>query len=145
MKKKQIEKEVLRITKSRLKKTALISIGTISVSLGIIGVFIPLLPTTPFLLLAAACYIRSSKRLYTWLITNKYFGKFIVNYREQKGIPLSVKITVLALLWGTISISAVYATENLWIRIFLLLVAVSVTTHVLSLATLKKNEDNGIT
>jgi uncharacterized membrane protein YbaN (DUF454 family) len=116
MKKKQIEE--VKITESRVKKTALISIGTLSVSLGIIGVFIPILPTTPFLLLAAACYIRSSRRLYTWLITNKYFGKFIINYREQKGIPLSIKISVLTLLWLTISLSAIYATENVWIRLF---------------------------
>jgi uncharacterized protein len=138
MKKKQIAKEEINITESRLKKTVLVSIGTISVSLGIIGAFVPLLPTTPFLLLAAACYIRSSRRLYTWLITNKYFGKFIVNYREQKGIPLSVKITVLALLWGTISLSAIYATENIWIRLFLLIVAISVSLHILSLKTLRE-------
>ncbi len=137
MKNKQIKKEHLRITDSHLKKMLFISIGTVSVSLGIIGVFVPLLPTTPFLLLAAACYIRSSQRLYTWLITNKYFGKFIVNYREQKGIPLSVKITSLALLWVTISTSAIYATENIWLRLFLLIIAISVSMHILFLKTLK--------
>jgi len=141
MKKRQIEIEELKLTDSRFKKTALVFIGTLSVSLGIIGVFIPILPTTPFLLLAAACYIRSSKRLYTWLITNKYFGKFIINYREQKGIPLSIKISVLTLLWLTISLSAIYATENIWIRFFLLVIAISVSIHVLSLKTLGNNDE----
>ena len=70
----------------------LIIAGTVSVGLGIIGMFIPLLPTTPFLLLAAACYARSSQRLYHWLLYNKWFGKYIRNYLQRKGIPLKLKI-----------------------------------------------------
>ena len=70
----------------------MITTGTFFVGLGIIGIFLPLLPTTPFLLLAAACYARSSKRFYNWLLNNKWFGNYIKNYRERKGIPLQIKI-----------------------------------------------------
>lgn len=137
MEEEHFEKEKYTIEENRLKRAVLVIFGTLSLSLGIIGVFIPILPTTPFLLLSAACYIRSSPKLYNWLITNRYFGKFIVNYREHKGIPLSVKVVVLILLWATILISALYATENIWLRSFLIIIAISVSLHVLFLKTLK--------
>ena len=75
-----------------IKKGILVASGTFFLVLGIIGIFIPLLPTTPFLLLAAACYIRGSKKFYYWLIKNKWFGKYIKNYQEGRGVPLKVKI-----------------------------------------------------
>jgi len=74
--------------KQRFVRVALIVVGTISTALGILGIFVPILPTTPFLLLAAACYSRSSQRFYDWLLNNKYFGNYIRNYLEKKGIPL---------------------------------------------------------
>ena len=69
-----------------LIKIILISVGSLSVLLGILGIFLPLLPTTPFLLLAALCYSRSSERFYQWLVTNRWFGEYIRNYREGRGI-----------------------------------------------------------
>ncbi|MBS4538796.1 DUF454 family protein [Clostridium sp. D2Q-11] len=72
-------------------KGILVFIGTLSVILGVIGIFLLLLPTTPFLLLAAACYIRGSKKFYNWLISNRFFGKYIKNYSEGKGIALKTK------------------------------------------------------
>ena len=72
-------------------KVFLISIGTFFVGVGIVGIFVPILPTTPFLLIAAALYARSSKKFYNWLINNKIFGRFIKNYRAGKGIPLKIK------------------------------------------------------
>ncbi|MFZ3577592.1 YbaN family protein [Virgibacillus sp. DJP39] len=82
-----------------MKKVLLTIIGIISLVLGIIGIILPLLPTTPLLLLAAACFVRSSDRLYQWLITNKWFGPYIKNYRDGKGIPLKAKIISILLLW----------------------------------------------
>ena len=70
----------------------LIILGSIFVAIGAIGILVPGLPTTPFMILAAACYIRSSNKLYNWLIKNKLFGKHIKNIREGKGIPIRVKI-----------------------------------------------------
>ena len=126
------------VTSSRLVRGLLISAGTLFVGLGVLGIFLPLLPTTPFLLLAAACYARSSKRFYDWLLNNKWFGSYIKNYREKKGIPSRVKITTISLLWITIAISAVFATDNLLVRIILIVIAICVTTHILSIRTIKQ-------
>ena len=118
------------------KKVALIFVGSVSVALGTIGIFLPLLPSTPFLLLAAACFIRSSDRLYAWLTNNKYLGPYIRNYREKRGMTVCTKATVLSLLWLTIGYSAIFATESLAVRIALAMIAVAVTVHILSLKTL---------
>lgn len=116
----------------------LIAFGTIFVGLGIIGIFMPVLPTTPFLLLAAACYARSSLRFYHWLLYNRWFGNYIRNYRQRKGIPLKVKLLTITLLWLTIGVSAVFAVQSFAVRIILVLIAIGVSIHVLSLKTLKQ-------
>ena len=111
--------------------------GTICLILGIIGVFVPLLPTTPFLLLSAAAYFRSSERLYNWLINHKYLGVYILNFREYKAIPLRAKIISTSLLWGTIGYCIVFMVLSIWIKILLGCIAVGVTWHILSFKTLK--------
>ncbi len=121
-----------------LKKLFLIAAGTISVGLGLMGIFLPVLPTTPFLLLAAACYVHSSPKFYRWLVTNKLFGKYISNYQEKKAIPLKVKITALILLWTTILLSVFLVFDHWSIRLLLLLIASAVTLHILSLKTLEE-------
>jgi uncharacterized membrane protein YbaN (DUF454 family) len=115
----------------KLKKRLLLVAGTISTGLGILGIFVPILPTTPFLLLAAACYLRSSERFYRWLINNRVFGAYIRNYMEGRGMPLNVKIFTILLLWLTIGLSASLGTQNLVVRILLVLVAVGVTQHII--------------
>ncbi|UCD39276.1 MAG: YbaN family protein [Fidelibacterota bacterium] len=119
-------------------KWLLIGLGSVSVGLGVIGIFLPLLPTTPFLLLAAACYIRSSDKFYRWLITNRWFGRYIRNYREKKGVPVTTKVVAISLLWITIGYSAVFAIDNWAIRILLGIIAIGVTIHLLVLKTLKR-------
>ena len=115
----------------------LIFLGTIFVGLGILGMFLPILPTTPFLLLAAACYARSSKRFYHWLLSNRWFGSYIRDYKERKSIPLKVKIFTVSLLWITIILSTILATNVTYIRIILIIIAICVTIHILSLRTLR--------
>ncbi|MBA7498016.1 Inner membrane protein YbaN [subsurface metagenome] len=104
----------------------------------------PLLPTTPFLLLAAACYIRSSERFYNWLINNKWLGNYIKNYLEGKGVSLKVKVLSISLLWITIGYSVVFVVNIFPIRVILILIAIGVTIHILSIRTLKqkKGDDN---
>jgi uncharacterized membrane protein YbaN (DUF454 family) len=119
-------------------KPLLIVFGTIFVGLGIIGIFIPILPTTPFLLLAAACYARSSQRFYHWLLTNKWFGTYIDNYRNKRGMPLKMKIAIVVLLWLTIGLSAALATQFLAVRIILIVIAIGVSVHILSIKTMKR-------
>ena len=110
--------------------------GTISLAFGIIGIVIPLLPTTPFLLLTALCYARGSQKAYHWLIHNRWFGQYIKNYQEGKGIPLKVKIFTILLLWITIIIS-INLINIYWVTLLLLLIATVVTTHIILIKTKK--------
>lgn len=119
-----------------IARLGLIFLGSLFLGLGILGIFLPLLPTTPFLLLAAACFARSSKKLYAWLLNNRWFGSYIRNYREGKGIPLKVKIASLALLWMAIVYSTVFVASGFLVRFILVLIAIGVTVHVLSFKTL---------
>lgn len=107
--------------------------GTFFLSLGAVGIVIPLLPTTPFLLLAAACYLRGSARMYNMMLTNRYFGTYLRNYMEGKGIPQKVRILTTVLLWTVIGFSAAFITDNMLVRIVLLLVAFGVSIHLLTL------------
>jgi len=122
-------------TASRIAKLLWNAAGTFFLCLGIIGIAIPLLPTTPFLLLAAACYLRGSARMYRWMLTNKYFGKYLNDYRAGRGMPLKLKVMTVSLLWAVIALSAIFATSNAVIRIALLIVAVGVTAHILTITT----------
>jgi uncharacterized membrane protein YbaN (DUF454 family) len=115
----------------RIKKQLLIVAGTISTAIGIIGIVVPILPTTPFLLLAAACYVRSSERFYRWLLNNRLFGTYIGDYLAGRGMPLRTKVFTLLLLWAAIGISVFAGTQNLVVRIVLVLVAISVTLHII--------------
>ena len=113
-----------------MKRRLLIVAGTISTGLGIIGIFVPILPTTPFLLLAAACYMRSSERFYRWLLNNRIFGAYVRNYIEGRGMPIRIKIFTILLLWATIGLSVAFAVQNLAVRIVLICIAIGVTIHV---------------
>jgi uncharacterized membrane protein YbaN (DUF454 family) len=122
---------------SKLKKIFLITCGSIFLALGILGIFLPLLPTTPFLLLTATCYAKSSKKLLKRLLDNRIIGKYITDYRQNKGIRKSIKIYVLSLLWTTITLSIVFFTDDaIWIKILLGCVAVGVTIHISTFKTL---------
>jgi len=125
-------------TSNQLIRWVLITAGTIFVGLGILGIFLPILPTTPFLLLAAACYAQSSKRFYNLLINNKLFGTYIKNYREGKGVSLKVKFFTISLLWITILFSVFFIINNFWVKIVLIIIAIGVTIHILTIKTYKQ-------
>ena len=110
-------------------------VGTVSLVLGAIGIVLPILPTTPFLLLALACYLRSSDRMTHWILNNKYFGKYIRNYREGKGIPLKTKIFAISVLWISIFFSAFFIIQILIVQIILFVIAAGVTIHLIRLPT----------
>ena len=126
-----------QISTSRLRRILLTSVGTLSVALGVVGMLLPLLPTTPFLLLAAACYARSSPRFYHWLITNRWCGVYIRNYREGRGLPFRQKVMTLTLLWITIGATAIFVIPLWWVRLLLLTIAMGVTFHLLRIPTFK--------
>lgn len=117
----------------RLKRYIFITLGTIFVVIGIIGIFVPILPTTPFLLLAAFFYLRGSRKFYDWLLNNKVCGSYIRNYLEGRGMPLRVKIFTITLLWTGIGISIWLTYPNLIVALILILVAIGVTTHIVLL------------
>ena len=126
---------------SRVKRVLLVVLGTLFVGLGLLGVVLPVLPTTPFLLLAAACYVRSSRRLYRWLLTNRFFGEYIRRYRDGEGIPLATKIWAICLLWLSLGSSALLAVPARlwWVRLLLLGVGLGVTNHIVRIPTRRHN------
>lgn len=120
-----------------LKKYSLILLGFLSLSLGVLGIFLPLLPTTPFLLLASYCFLKSSKKLHNWLITHKIFGKYIKNYLKHRAVTLTTKISSTLVLWLSLAVS-MFWVENIIISILLTLIGIGVSWHILSLKTLNK-------
>lgn len=125
----------MRGISDKLKRTIYVLAGTIFLAIGAVGIVIPILPTTPFLLLAAACYVRGSEKLHHWLLNNRVFGEFIRNYEEGKGITLRNKFLTTTFLWITISFSALFMVENQIIQGILFLVAIAVSAHILLLPT----------
>jgi uncharacterized membrane protein YbaN (DUF454 family) len=119
-------------------KPLLIVAGSVFFGLGILGIILPVLPTTPFLLLAAACYARSSQRFYCWLLNNRWFGTYIDNYRRKKGMPLKVKLLTVSLMWITLTLSLVFAVQSLTLRLILIILALGVSIHILRIKTLKQ-------
>ncbi|MDR0349846.1 MAG: YbaN family protein [Tannerella sp.] len=118
-------------------KTLYIILGTVSLMLGITGIFLPLLPTTPFLLLTAAAYFKGSPKHYHWLLNHKYLGPYIRNFREHKAIPLQAKILSVSSLWGTILYCIFFVADLLWLKILLGCIAIGVSYHILLFKTLK--------
>lgn len=112
--------------------------GTFFVGLGVLGILIPVLPTTPFLLLAAACYARSSERFYSWLLNHRWLGKYVRPYREGKGIPWRAKALSISLVWLTILVSSLFFVRSLPIKIVLWAIAGGVTLFLLSLPTFQE-------
>lgn len=118
------------MVRKQIQRRLLLIAGILSTLLGIVGIFVPLLPTTPLLLLAAACFMRSSERFYNKLVNHKILGVYIKNYIEKKGIPIKVKLFSLGMLWAGILSTVIFATDVLWLRILLITIALVVSIHI---------------
>lgn len=125
--------------KATWKKYLFIVLGSLSLGLGALGVAIPVLPTTPFLLIALACYLKSSRRLYEWLIHHRLFGTYLYNYVNYRAVPKATKIGALAILWAGL-ITSILLVNLLYVRLILLIVGIVVSFHILSLKTLTKEQ-----
>lgn len=125
----------IRESRHRSVRYALLALGWLSVALGVIGIFLPVLPTTPFLLLAAACFVRSSRRFYLWLVMHPQLGPWIRDYLDGQGIPRKAKIYALSLMWASIAFSC-YLVPMFWARTFMLTSAVLVSIYILRQKTL---------
>ncbi|MCF7204051.1 YbaN family protein [Pseudomonas oligotrophica] len=126
----------VRRYRNPLLRYALLSFGWLAVALGVIGIFLPVLPTTPFLLLAAACFMRSSERFYLWLVEHPRLGPWFRDYLEGNGIPLKGKAYTIATMWLSIGISC-WLVPVVWGRIAMLLSASLVTLYIVKQKTLR--------
>src|SRR5210317_1675873 len=120
-------------------RNAILAIGVCATGLAVLGIFLPLLPTVPLLLLAAACFARSSERFHSWLLQHPHLGPMIRGYLEGQGIPLRSKIFSISLLWLTISVSVLLLTTPLWVKITLLVIGSAVTIYLLRLPVYSEN------
>jgi uncharacterized protein len=111
--------------------------GFILVAIGVIGIFLPLLPTTIFLILASICFLKSSPKANEWLRNHKILGGYIDNYQNKTGLTRNAKIANIITLWISISLSAFLLTDEPYIRIILLAIAIGVTVHLLMIKTKK--------
>jgi uncharacterized protein len=116
-------------------------IGSIAVVLAILGIFLPLLPTTPFLLLASACYIRGSERMHRWLMNHRLFGDYLRNIQERRGMPLRGKVITLVLMWASLGYS-IYTVNAMLLKGLLVVIGIGVTTFILRMKTLHSALDS---
>ena len=119
-----------------LRKYLLVALGSLSLGFGIVGVVLPVLPTTPFLLLALYCFFSSSQKLYDWLIHHKHFGKYLYNYATYRAVPRRTKIVAIVALWAGLTTSAILL-DLLYVRLLLLAVGIAVSIHLLTLKTIE--------
>lgn len=113
-----------------MKKIILIIIGSLSLMFGTIGIILPVLPTTPFLLLSLACFVKSSDRLYEFILNNKYLAPYVADYMSGKGIPKKAKKKAILLIWLTIGFSVIFVLDKLIFRIMLFTIASIVSIYI---------------
>ena len=124
------------VIRQPLLRSLVFAFGWLSVALGVAGIFLPVLPTTPFLLLAAACFVRTSPRFYRWLVEHPKLGRYVIYYLDGKGMPLKAKVYTLILMWSTMMLTAFVLTDRLTIKILLPLIGLGVSIYILRLPTL---------
>lgn len=118
-------------------RIVLLMVGSMAVALGVAGIFLPLLPTTPFLLLAAACYLRSSRRFHTWLVSHPVLSRYILDYLGGRGIPQRAKYYTLTVLWLTMILSMILVPY--WqVAVLLCFIGLSVSLYILRLPAPEK-------
>lgn len=140
---KQQKTTTPKTKKQKIIRWLLLVAGTICLVLGAIGIVLPILPTTPFLLLSAACYLRSSERMHKWLLNNRWFGEYIKNYQAGRGIPIKTKLFALTVLWATILFSTFFIVDEiLVVQVVLLVIAAGVTAHLVRIPTYRKPNQN---
>lgn len=120
-------------------KVILNIVGSIALVLGVLGIFLPLLPATPFLLLASACYLRGSERLYRWLMNNRVLGTYIKNIQQRRGIPLRAKVITIAILWLSLLFS-IYRIDIFPLQLMLCFIGITSSALILKMKTLKEND-----
>ena len=136
-----------KLVKSELLRWVLICFGWVSIVGGVLGIFLPLVPTIPFLLLAVACFARSSERFHTWLVEHNHLGPLVRGYLNGGGIPLRAKQVAIGMVWVSFPASAFLFVPAVWAKIVLLTIATGITLYLLGLPTIppveRGTETNG--
>jgi uncharacterized membrane protein YbaN (DUF454 family) len=135
------EADPVREHDSPLVRGLLLAAGCLCVALGALGVFLPLLPTTPFMLLAAACFARSSRRFHDWLLATRAFGPLIYEWRRHRSVPYRTKLTAIALMALTMGTSIVFFVEPLWLKLAIAAVGLAVSIWLYRLPSRDKPHD----
>jgi uncharacterized membrane protein YbaN (DUF454 family) len=125
-----------QIINNHFIRITILSVGLCATGLGVLGIFLPVLPTVPLLLLAAFCFARSSERFHQWLLNHHKLGPTIQHYISGQGIPLRAKLTAIGTIWIVIPIS-IFIVNSLWLKYLLIVIAISITLYLLSLPILK--------
>jgi len=122
-----------------MKKYVIFAVGCILIVIASIGIFLPILPTTPFVILAAMCFSASSEKTYRLLVKNRFFGPYIENYKNGSGVTVAAKARGIIMLWVLLIISAI-AMHKLWSSIMFAVIGIAVTIHLLLLKTKRLDE-----
>jgi len=133
-------KQSTRIIDNRMLRLLLTAAGLACTGLGVLGIFLPLLPTVPLLLLATACFARSSERFHNWLLDHPRLGPMIRGYLDGQGIPLRAKVTAIALIWLTIPVSVLFFIPFFWVKLFLIAIGLCITVYLLRLPVCEGGE-----
>lgn len=123
---------------NKILRWVLISCGWISLVSGVVGIFLPIVPTVPFLLLAVACFSRSSERFHSWLVGHAHLGPLIRDYLQGAGIPLRAKVSAIGMVWVSFPASALLFAQAFWLKALLLTTAAGITLYLLALPTLPR-------
>ncbi len=126
-----------KIVRNKFVRGLLLASGFLMSFLALLGFILPLLPTTPFLIAAAACFYRSSPRFYNLMMNNRYFGQTLRDYKAGRGISLQVKISSLAFLWLSSLGSVIFFIPYLWLKIGVMVMVIGVTVHIYMIRTKK--------
>lgn len=136
-----MQKKAQQIVDSRVLRLLLTAAGLCSMVLAVVGIFVPLLPTVPLLLLAAACFARSSENFHGWLLEHPRLGPMIRGYMDGQGIPLRAKVSSITLIWGSILVSVLFLIPLFWIKVFLISIGLCVTIYLLRLPLCDGGDD----
>ena len=130
-----------KIVRQKWLRATLIVVGMLSTVLAVIGIFLPVLPTVPLLLLAAACFARSSESFHNWLLEHPRLGPMVKDYLGGQGVPMRAKISAISLIWLSVLVSVLFLIPILWVKVFLLTIALCVSIYLLRLPACEREDD----